>query len=73
MPEEFQTFIQYARDLKFENRPDYSYLKNLLRQICEKNKLCFDYNKYDWILKKNSETSSHEHKGENQSKINEKK
>ena len=73
LPDEFQTFIQYARDLKFENRPDYSYLKNLLRQICEKNKLCFDYNKYDWILKKNSETSSHEHKGENKNDTNEKK
>jgi hypothetical protein len=51
-PDEFKTFIQYARDLKFEDRPDYSFLKNILRHICEKNQLTFNYNKYDWILKK---------------------
>ena len=65
MPDEFKTFIQYARDLKFEDRPDYSYLKNIIRQMCEKNQLTFNYNKYDWILKKNAEGSSHEHKGDN--------
>jgi len=52
LPDEFKRFIQYARDLKFEDRPDYSYLKNIIRQICEKNQLNFNYNKYDWILKK---------------------
>ena len=61
-PDEFKTFIQYARDLKFEDRPDYSYLKNILRQICEKNQLTFNYNKYDWILKKIAEHSNEEHK-----------
>ena len=48
LPDEFKTFIQYARDLKFEDRPDYSYLKNIIRQICEKNQLNFNFNKYDW-------------------------
>jgi hypothetical protein len=67
-PEEFITFIQYARDLKFEDRPDYSYLKNLLRQMCEKNQLSFNYNKYDWILKKNSEANNEEHKEGNKNK-----
>ena len=57
-PDEFKTFIQYARDLKFEDRPDYSYLKNIIRQMCEKNQLSFNYNKYDWILKKNSDISA---------------
>ena len=67
-PDEFKTFIQYARDLKFEDRPDYSYLKNLLRQICEKNQLSFNYNKYDWILKKNAELNNEEHKDNNKNK-----
>ena len=67
-PEEFITFIQYARDLKFEDRPDYSYLKNLLRQMCEKNQLSFNYNKYDWILKKNAEMNNEEHKESNKNK-----
>ena len=61
----FKVFIQYARDLKFEDRPDYSYLKNIIRQICEKNQLSFNYNKYDWILKKNSDNNHEEHKESN--------
>ena len=52
LPDEFKIFIQYARDLKFEDRPDYSFLKSIIRQMCEKNQLSFNYNKYDWILKK---------------------
>ena len=51
LPEEFKTFIQYARELKFEDRPDYGYLKGLLRKIADKNKLNFDNNKYDWMLR----------------------
>ena len=53
LPEEFKTFIQYARELKFEDRPDYGYLKGLLRQVADKNKLHFDNNKYDWMLREN--------------------
>ena len=64
-PDEFKTFIQYARDLKFEDRPDYSYLKNIITQMCKKNQLSFNYNKYDWILKQKGEDSSHEDKEEN--------
>ena len=55
LPDEFKTFIQYARDLKFEDRPDYSYLNNIIRQICEKNKLTINYSKYDWFLKEKAE------------------
>jgi len=33
--------------------------------MCEKNQLSFNYNKYDWILKKKAEISSHEYKGDN--------
>ena len=56
----FKVFIQYARDLKFEDRPDYSYLKAILRKMCEKAHLTFDYNKYDWILKKEQAYESNE-------------
>ena len=51
-PEEFMTFIQYSRDLKFKDRPDYDYLRNILSQIRDKNKLVFNYDKFDWLLKK---------------------
>lgn len=31
-PTEFITFIYYARELKFDEKPDYEYLKSLLRK-----------------------------------------
>ena len=65
LPDEFKIFIQYARDLKFEDSPDYSYLKKLIKQICEKNQLTFDYNKFDWNLQKNEDNSSNEQKEDN--------
>ena len=61
LPDEFKTFIQYSRDLKFEDRPDYSYLKNLARQIAESNNLTFDNNKFDWIVKQNEDRKKEEH------------
>ena len=61
LPDEFKTFIQYSRDLKFEDRPDYSYLKNLARQIAESNNLIFDNNKFDWIVKQNEDRKKEEH------------
>jgi serine/threonine protein kinase len=61
-PDEFKTFIQYARDLKFEDRPDYSYLKNVIRQISENAKLSFDTSKFDWIIKQSQDKAKEEHK-----------
>ena len=48
LPEEFSIFLQYIRDLQFEERPDYDYLKNLLIKINKEN---IDINlvKYDFI------------------------
>ena len=44
-PKEFIDFIKYARDLKFEKRPDYAYLKKIFQKISKNNNLHFDYNK----------------------------
>ncbi len=46
--EEFQIFINYTRDLKFDDRPDYSFLKKLIKTIADKDKIVFD-NHFDWI------------------------
>jgi serine/threonine protein kinase len=67
--DQFKTFIQYARDLKFEDRPDYIYLRGIIKQICERNSLTFNYNKYDWILKKEQ---AHEEQKEQKEKDNNK-
>ena len=52
LPDEFKTFIQYSRELKFEDRPDYNYLRNLLRKISKNNKLVFNCKKFDWQVEK---------------------
>ena len=33
LPEEYSKFLKYARDLQFEEKPDYDYLKNLLKTM----------------------------------------
>ena len=44
LPEEFSTFLQYIKDLQFEQRPDYEYLKNLLiKMFKDKNGLKYDF------------------------------
>lgn len=36
-PEEVKTFIEYSRNLRFEEKPDFDYLSKLLKQILNKN------------------------------------
>jgi len=37
IPDDFKKFIQYERDLKFDNKQDFSYLKDLINKKREKN------------------------------------
>lgn len=60
LPKECITFIQYARDMKFEDRPDYSFLRGLLRQAAKNNGLVFDSSKFDWIIKENENEENKE-------------
>ena len=55
LPKECIRFIQYARDMKFEDRPDYHYLRELLRKAAKNNGLQFDSSKFDWIIKEEEE------------------
>ena len=48
LPYEIKRFISYSRDLKFLDRPNYSYLKNLLRNCSKYNLDEFDF---DWEIK----------------------
>lgn len=55
-PEEFSTFINYTRDLKFDDRPDYGFLKRLFKTIADRDKLEFDY-AFDWVIRKQETVS----------------
>ena len=47
LPNEFEQYIKYTRNLKYEEDPDYNYLKNLFVNVLKKNHLEFNYY-YDW-------------------------
>ena len=47
LPTEFSTFMNYVKALKFEEQPDYSYLRGLFREVFKRFKFELDY-KYDW-------------------------
>ena len=51
LPNEIKIFIDYTRNLKFEENPNYSFLKGLFVSILEKEKCCFDFC-FDWINEK---------------------
>jgi len=55
-PNEFATFLSYCRNLKFEDKPDYNYLRSLLKDLFVKSGYEMDY-QYDWniIAKKKKE------------------
>jgi len=46
-PNEFVTYLSYCRNLKFDDKPDYNYLKNLFKDLFTKSGFENDY-QYDW-------------------------
>lgn len=46
-PDEFYTYIQYCRNLQYEDQPDYNYLRDLFKNLFIKLGYEYDY-KYDW-------------------------
>lgn len=51
MPEEFNTYLNYCRNLKFEERPDYNYMRKIFKDLMYKKGHEYDY-QYDWVVKK---------------------
>ena len=48
-PAQFEQYITYARGLKFEDRPDYTWLRRMLKELFVRELHDFDYI-YDWTL-----------------------
>lgn len=49
-PAQLASFINYARQLKFEEEPDYTYLLGLLKEAMKSHGHEFDY-LYDWTTR----------------------
>lgn len=50
-PSEFNTYLTYCRSLRFDERPDYSYLRQLLRNLFHRQGFTYDYI-FDWNMLK---------------------
>jgi len=50
-PQEFANYLNYVKSLKFEQKPDYSYLKKTFKELFARLKYNYDYI-FDWELKR---------------------
>jgi serine/threonine protein kinase len=64
IPYEFQIFLEKVKNLRYEEKPEYNSLQNLLKQIMEKENLLCDY-VYDWSCK-NKEVDKNNNKDKNE-------
>lgn len=62
-PSEFAKYLSYARNMKFEEKPDYLLLKNMFKDLFNKQGYKYDY-QYDWVIL-NEKKDRHEKKEEN--------
>ena len=49
---EFGMYQNYVRSLRFEEKPDYAYLRKLMKNLFHRQGFSYDY-VYDWITLKN--------------------
>lgn len=50
-PAEFATYLNYCKSLRFEEKPDYSYLRQLFRNLFHRQGFTYDY-VFDWNMLK---------------------
>lgn len=48
-PPEFSTYINYCRALRFEDRPDYAYLKRMFKDLFFRENYQYDFI-FDWTI-----------------------
>lgn len=48
-PTEFRSYFEYCRSLRFEDRPDYAYLKRLFKELFYRKGYQYD-NMFDWTI-----------------------
>lgn len=51
-PQEFVKYFNYVKNLKFEEKPDYNYLKRMFQDLTKQNGFEFD-KIYDWVKNPN--------------------
>ena len=59
IPEEFKEYMKYNMNLKFEQKPNYEYLKSLFKNILWKKNLNFRNISFNWINNKNRQLAGY--------------
>ena len=49
IPKEFGAMIQYSRDLRFDEKPDYHVYEKLFQKIAKDNNFSYDDDDFDWL------------------------
>jgi hypothetical protein len=47
--DEFASYLNYTRSLRFEDRPDYSHLRKMFKELLVKEGYEYDY-AFDWVI-----------------------
>ena len=50
LPDEIIEYIKYTKNMKFEQTPDYSYLRSLFKKIISNKKLIYKNLSFSWII-----------------------
>jgi casein kinase I family protein HRR25 len=53
-PHEFGIFLNYTRALRFDDKPDYSYLRKLFRDLFVREGYQYDY-VFDWSVQRSNQ------------------
>merc|ERR1711916_81101 len=63
-PEELRKYVEYCRSLRFEDKPNYPYLRGLFREALETQKYGDPNQGFDWMkMKQKSSSSSQKQSG----------
>ncbi|KAF8955941.1 kinase-like domain-containing protein [Flammula alnicola] len=57
-PNEFGIFLNYTRALRFDDKPDYSYLRKLFRDLFVREGYQYDYD-FDWSVQRGAQAVAH--------------
>ncbi|PWI65483.1 hypothetical protein PCL_07084 [Purpureocillium lilacinum] len=55
-PNEFAVYLNYTRSLRFDDRPDYAYLRKIFRDLFHREGFQYDY-VFDWTVRKYEENA----------------
>ena len=60
-PNEFIVYLNYCKNLRFEEKPDYSYVRSLFKELFFRERFECDFI-YDWVLHSNNRKREEEKK-----------